>query len=478
MVEPRHHTPRSDLPTHGARVAKVARAKGRPLLPWQRLAADVSHEYDPDTGLLRYGTVVVSVPRQAGKTKLEGDVADARCLWTPRQFVRITMQDGKTADEWMREQHFVSLEGSIFDGRYSKSRRAGAHGVYWRHSGSSFTTFPPNRTALHSKQTDLAFIDEAWAHDAEAGREIKQAVRPTMNTRRNAQLWIVSTRGDSRSEYLDEYIARARASLDIPGTRICFIDYGIPDGANAEDLEVIAAHHPAIGHTITRQSLEDARDDFVDPDTGRLDVAAWARAYGNRGSNARELVFPEGVWTDAGRPTHPIPTRAGLALDAAPDGSRFALAAGWRDTTGDGWVEIIDNGPIARDTPAAVATFARARHAPIVVDRQAQAALEITDAIARLDDPPAVEFIGTAQYGSACVTFHRGIYDGTVHHVNDADLDRAAANAVRRDLGDGGFGWGRKDAAGSIVELVAATIALRAFDLLPAPIPAPFIDAG
>ena len=40
----RNHTPRSDWPTHGWRLAKVAAAKGRPFMPWQRLAADVAHE--------------------------------------------------------------------------------------------------------------------------------------------------------------------------------------------------------------------------------------------------------------------------------------------------------------------------------------------------------------------------------------------------------------------------------------------------
>ena len=471
IVEPRHHTPRSDLPTYGGRVAKVARAKGTPLMLWQQLAADVSHEYDPETGLYKYGTVIVSVPRQAGKTALEGSVADAACLWRPRIFVRITMQDGKTADEWMREQHFPSLEGTIFEGRYRESRRAGSHGPHWRHTRSAFTTFPPTRKALHSKQTDLAFVDEAWAHDAETGRELKQAIRPTMNTRPNAQLWIVSTRGDNRSAYLDEYLARGMASLGNPNSRVCFIDYGIPEEVNAEDVDAVAAHHPAVGHTINRRAIEDAYEEFRDPDTGVVDLAGWARAYGNRATDSAEIIFPESVWTEAGSPRQDTPARAGLALDASPDGKRYALAAGWRDDAGHGHVEILSAGPLDRDTPALIARVSRARGVPILVDRQASAALEIVDAFAQLEDRarPEVTFASTGQYASACLTFYRGIFDATVHHDNDPDLDAAVRNAVRRDIGDGGWGWGRKSAAGPIVELVAATLALRAFELLPAP---------
>ena len=84
MVEPRHHTSRTDRPTRGAGVAQVARAKGRPPMPWQRDAAAVALEYDPATGLPAYGIVIVSTPRQSGKTTLESDVADHRALTVPR----------------------------------------------------------------------------------------------------------------------------------------------------------------------------------------------------------------------------------------------------------------------------------------------------------------------------------------------------------------------------------------------------------
>lgn len=483
-AQARNITKRSDWPTHGWRAAKVAAAKGRPFMPWQREAVDVALEYNPASGFYRYGTVVVSVQRQSGKTDLEGSVADQHCLWNRNQFVRITMQDGKTADEWMREQHFPSLEDSgLLAGRYAESRRAGAHGVRWTHSRSSFTTFPPIRKALHSKQTDKAFIDEAWALDAETGRDVKQGLRPTMATRYRrppgAQLWVVSTRGDNRSTFLDEYIARGLASLDDPNSRTCFIDYGLPEGADAEDLAVIAEHHPAFGHTLTMPALIDAQEEFRDAETGVLDLAAWARAYGNVGSDVREFIFPASVWTDAGRPRQTVPSRAGIALDVSPDGKHAAVGAGWYD--GDqGYVELLHAGPVTRDLPELVAAIAKARGVPLFADRQAAAALEVTDAFAQLDalKRPEVKFLNLAQYGSACVTFSRGIFNDTIHHPNDDDLDDAVKVAGKRSLTEGGFGWTRKGAAGSIAPLVAVTVALRGFELLPAPLAKPVAVAG
>src|SRR6266508_5204234 len=66
---PLYATPRDPTrKTLGGAVAKVAKALGTPLMPWQRLVADVAMEVDPRTGRLVYGEVVVTTPRQQGKT--------------------------------------------------------------------------------------------------------------------------------------------------------------------------------------------------------------------------------------------------------------------------------------------------------------------------------------------------------------------------------------------------------------------------
>ena len=51
-----------DRRTDGPIVAKFARLLGTPLLPWQRLVADVAGEIDPDTGTYYYDTVILSTP--------------------------------------------------------------------------------------------------------------------------------------------------------------------------------------------------------------------------------------------------------------------------------------------------------------------------------------------------------------------------------------------------------------------------------
>lgn len=447
-------------------------------MPHQRLAADVALEYDPETGLNRYGIIVKTVQRQAGKTLWVGTLADHRCIRRPGSRVRLTMQNGKTADEWMREQHHETLVPAFGDPErkgtpYSLTLRAGSVGVKWRNL-STFTTFPPKRDALHSKQTDLAIISEAWAYSAQQGADVMQALRPTMLTRAGSQLVVESALGDDASVFMDSYYDLGVASLANPDTtRVCFIDYGIPDDADPEDIDTIAHYHPAFGYTVTMTSLRDAYEQFV---TGAEEggIAGWARAYGNRATRTRATAIPATVWNATGRPKPPMPERAGIALDVTPGGDRAALYAGWRapcpfcdGAPVHGFLEQLHSGAVSRELPQLIVDLTRKRRVPLVVDRASIGALEVTDAVAKLSPKTEIRFLTMAEYAGACGSHYRGVFDGTVHHANDKALTEAVEVATKRDLGDGGFGWGRKGSAGSIADLVAGSIALKAFDLLP-----------
>ena len=481
-VEPRHHTRRNlARSSRGRQVVQLGEAKrGVRYMPWQRDALDVALEVDPATGLYWYGIVVLTVQRQAGKTFLQGDVADHRCLSKRNGRAWFTMQTGKDAAYWMREEHQGSLRnaGHLFGeegtaaAQYRLSKRADATGVQWRPTGSTFYSFAPKRDAMHSKQSDLTIVDEAWAHDAEAGRELRQAIRPTMNTRPGAQLWIVSAAGDDGSAYLDEYLAMGRLAVDDPNSRVCFIDYGLRDGEDPEDLDAILRRHPAYGHTIGLPAIEAARAEFAD------DPAGWARAYGNVPTRARESIWPDSLWTELGGPRLDPPGRRGLAFDLTPLGDRYAIGAAWRDTGDRPVVDLVDAGTPGRDLPDLLVALARAGQAPLDYDPRSPATLEVVDAIGRAAPDVQLRPVATNAYAGACVTFARAVFDRQLRHFHQAELDQAQAAATKSPYLDGGYGWARKKATASIAELVVATLALRAYDTMPAPPRKPVGRAG
>src|SRR5688572_29464794 len=100
--KPQYQTPRSlNRPTRGVYVAKIARALGQPLMPWQSLVADVAGEMLPD-GTPAFREVIVTVPRQQGKTTWLLAMEVERCTLRDRpQRVAYTAQTGSDARKKM-----------------------------------------------------------------------------------------------------------------------------------------------------------------------------------------------------------------------------------------------------------------------------------------------------------------------------------------------------------------------------------------
>lgn len=479
-TEPRHHTPRSSRPTYGPAICRVQESLGLPPMLWQRRLHDVAGEADSD-GSLWYRTVIVRVQRRAGKTAGVGGFGTWRGLTTKAGRLWYTAQNGRYASEWMRDEYQELLRGSgVFgDGeakasRYVASKRGGAEAVQWRHNRARFQAFPPTRNAMHSKASDWTVIDEAWAFDAVQGAELRQAVRPTLLTRHGSQLWIVSAGGDSASEFLNDYVDMGLASLADPGSRVAFIDYGIPDGADPMDLELIARHHPAYGVTFGMADLEAARSDF-----GK-DSAGFARAYGTVDTKTRDQAIPAGSWDDAGTegPSWRQPAQMGLGLDATPDGQRWALSAAWTEA-GTTQLELIDAGRIGRDTPAQLLQLLLGLGGAFGVDALSAGAVDLADAISREADAIArsvtITRLGQTHMAAAAQLLERLLGRDELRHHHQPELDAAVAAASWKAGPDGSRLLGRKASGGNIAPLVAGVIALREADRLPAPPAAPLI---
>jgi phage terminase large subunit-like protein len=75
--------------------------------------------------------------------------------------------------------------------------------------GSFLQIDAPSRTGGHGDTLDDGTIDEAFAHEDDT---VEAGMRPAMATRRNAQLWVISTAGDARSKYLWRKVLAGRAA--------------------------------------------------------------------------------------------------------------------------------------------------------------------------------------------------------------------------------------------------------------------------
>lgn len=429
-------------------------------MPWQRQVLDAALEYDPTSGEWCYPTVVLSVQRQAGKTALIGPMSCHRCLTGVDRKCWYTAQKRTDArDNWMDMVKLVRR--SPLGDRVTIRMSNGSEGLTFP-NGSTFRVFAPSEDALHGKANALVVIDEGWAMTETRGDELMQAIVPTFSTV-PGQLWIVSTMGPSTSAWFHSLSDAGRLVAAAGRTdTLAYFEWSIPDDADPADLDAVAAAHPASGYTLRPAALTQA--------AATMKPGEFARAYGNRRTGAGERVIPAPLWLAGADPHLEHPGRGVITLgfDVGLDERDAAIVAAWVDAHGS-HVEVVDAQPgVSWLVPRLAEVVQRWAPAAVVHDA-AGPVLAAADAYARAGG--TATSTTTRDYAVACSSLLTAIVDGRLRHTPHDALDAAVAAAVKRSLGDGGWGWGRRGSAGSIAALVAATVALWGAEHVEAPAP-------
>lgn len=432
---------------------------GKPLMPWQRHVADVALEIDTD-GRFVYNLVLVTVPRQSGKTTLFGSILDHRAITTSRARCWFTMQTQKDAVDWLINEHWPLLVN--FGNACSLRRQAGSENIKWAKSGGLVRPFPPNPTGLHGKISDLVVIDECWAFDFVRGQQLDQAIVPTQATRANAQVWKVSTAGDATSLWWLGTVEAGRAAVRAGRTSgIAYFEWGCPEELDPTEPDSWPIFHPALGHTIGPSSIQSALD-MLGPDE-------FARAYGNRWVSSTQRVIPLEAWRNAADRDAPLPEAGNLALgfDAAVDRTDAAIAAAWRDADGIAHIEIADRRDGTGWLAARMAELRDTWQPRRIGFDYAGPALDIADELSR--NGIEAEPLKTKEYVAACASFLELLITEppAIRIRPNVELDAAAGSAAMRTLGDA-WAWSRRQSSVSISTLTAATVALWTWDHAPA----------
>lgn len=465
MATPRHHTARNPQRRNQARaVAGVAAMLGKTLMPWQLRAIEVITELD-DRGRYAYPNVVLSVPRQAGKTALVLVLAMHRALTGPRQMVWFTAQEGQAARRRFLEDFAEPATDPNFTDaalvpHLDLKQGAGDTKLIVRGLGSVIRPFTPNAKFAHGDKHDLTIIDECWEFAEPKALALMQAVSPTQATRRRPQTIYLSAAGDASSTWWHERIAKARKGE--PGW--CIVEYGVPDDVSSTDVAAVADAHPAVGHTIDRQ--------FIYDEAASLTPSDFGRAYGNRPSVSRESLLTveqlDRLFTD-----DPIRPDAPFALAAATsfDRDRTAVAVAALDEAGHPLVEVLDERP---GTTWAVDLIRRvhAARGPVatVVDPNSPSAV-IADQLAALDDELLLPLTARELSTATDDMMRRAkLAPPEIRFRRHDAMRRAWQAAALRNVAETGRMWSRKHSVGSIAALEAGTLALHGLTHQPDPI--------
>jgi phage terminase large subunit-like protein len=443
---PRYATRRTDRRTLGTAAAKVAKVLGHPLMPWQRSVVDTALELDAD-GRLVYGDVTLSVPRQQGKSYLLLVLMLTRALLEHRQGIAYTAQTALDARKKLIDDWRPMIDASPLGSQVTAYLAPGRESLTLS-NGSQIQLVASTAKAGHGRVLDAAILDEAFAYQ---DSRTEQALRPAMMTRRDAQLWVVSTAGTpDSSPYLLERVESGRQAAEAGLTEgVAYFEWSAGEDDDPAQAQTWRSCMPALGRTVTEDAVRSAQLSMARHEFSRAYLNRWTTALG-------DPVIPIEQWEALAAPDAPRPERVILALDVAPRSHSASIAAvGPRE--GILYASILEHGPgtdwVAEKLGALQAELGDCE---IVVDPKAVAPI-----ISEIDHLELTE-IDAGDLATACGYFVDVVQRGKLRHRGERELTVALDGAAQRPLGDS-FAWSRRHSGVDITPLCAVSLAAWAW---------------
>jgi len=433
----------------------MGRALGTPLLPWQQYVADVAGERRED-GSFEYQVVIVSVPRQSGKTTLLRAVGAKRAL-TGRD-VFYTAQTGKDARARWEDLVTAARESPALKDRIKIALRGGSEHVRFP-GGGKFQAFAPTPQSLHGYTPPTVMLDEAFAHTAEVGALLMGAIEPAQQTVVDKQLWIVSTAGTAASVFLHDWIDRAMGGM----ARVALFLWGAADDQDPYDPDDIAAFHPTVGFRINGK-LMSAADILAASE--KLSAAEYERAYANRRTRTAANLIPPDTFAAIGVPDLAPPSSTSLvtlAYDVDEHQGGAAIVAVWLDdATGKPAGKVVEFRPGSPswlvDRVGELVSEWRPAGDPVAIGQGP--VLDVTAALRR--DGYDVDELTEREFSAASTGFLNALTDRQlVVDEHDEHLAASVTGLTTRASGDGGIAFSRQHSVGLSSAALALVAALH-----------------
>lgn len=418
-------------------------------MPWQQLVADVALEVDPITKRLIYRNVILTVPRQSGKTTLLLALILFWALRQPRQNIRYTAQTGSDARKKWMDDWLPTLSSSPFASQF-RPRLTNGHEALIFKNGSHQGLVATTKKSGHGGSIDLAILDESFAHpDA----RLEQALSPAMITRPEPQLWVVSTAGTFEdSPYLWSKVEEGRQlATDGVSQGTAYFEWSADEDADPSDEAVWWACMPALGRTAT---VEAVRSEFSKPG----ELSEFRRAYLNQWVTAlSDPVIPLERWAMLVDAQSEMLDPITFAFDVSPDRAHAAIAAAGTRHDGLDHLEVVDH-RVGTNWVAHRLAELVAAHNPraVLCDPAGPAGSLVLEIESR---GVKVVPVSAKEHGQACGILYDRAMDGFIRHLGTPELVSALDGAVKRPLGDA-WAWSRRSSSVDISPLVAVTLAL------------------
>lgn len=419
-------------------------------MPWQRMVADVALELLPD-GLPAYRDVIVTVPRQQGKTTLVLAVMLHRALMWPssgRQRIFYSAQTGKDAKQKLLDDYVPVIQASplaqFLDSRRANGgirRESGGEGIDFR-GGNRIDCTAGTIESGHGKTAQLAVMDEAFK-DTDDRRE--QAMIPAMMTVQDAQQWTISTAGWAASTFLKRKVDTGRGAVaDGLDEGICYFEWSSGDDEEIADPATWWGCMPALGYTVTESII---RKTLL---TWKEGPEEFMRAFLNRWTTGEARIIPKDAWDAVIGQISPD-GRLCLGVDATPDGSAGSIVV----ADGKQRCELVEHRGGRTWMVERLQELATKYDAKVAIDVKGPAASLIPDL--ESTRVPLVKY-GADEMAGATSRFYDAVADKAIKVRLHPALEVAVAGARKRVSGERWY-FGRSNASLDISPLIALVLA-------------------
>lgn len=410
-------------------------------MPWQKLVADVALEMNTD-GCPTYRELNVLVPRQCGKTSLMLAMELHRALlWGSPQTIGYTAQTGWDARRKLVDDQVPLIENSELAATVKRIYRgAGMESVHFKNS-SRIDVMPSTPTAGHGRVISLGVIDEAFS-DEDDRRE--GALLPAMATKRDAQLFVISTAGTQASLYLKRKVEQGRAMVEAGiDEGVAYFEFSAHEDDDIDDPNVWWKTIPALGHTIDERVVAHARSTMTEGEFRRAMLCQW--------TVLDDAAIPAKYVQRVMDPTTAPSGSLSFGIDVAMDRSWAAISVA--DETGR--VELIDHREGVSWVVDRALELWRKNKGALVVDGYSPA----NSLVDRLETGglPVTRY-SLRDMTAACGIFYDAVLDDAIRIRPHTSLSAAIESAKRKQMASGWL-WSRTVETADLTPLFASTLA-------------------
>lgn len=402
------------------------------------------------------GGVVLSIPRQVGKTFLVGMIIIALCVLFPNLTVLWTAHRTRTSS-----MTFATMQGMVRRKKIWPHVRAirstnGEQEI--RFKNGSVIMFGAREAGFGRgfDAVDVEVFDEAQILTEKALEDMVPATNASKQST-GALLFFMGT-PPRPSDPGEEFTNRRLKAIGGKSKNMVYVEFSADGDADPDDHAQWEKANPSYPSRTPLESMQRMREQLTDDDSFRREAMGIWDAAGT------PEVIDVASWSRVKDAASMPVDRLTLAIDVAPDRSVATVALAGQRADGLWHVEVDEQKRSVEWVSAWVASRAeKNRLHAVVVDpmtglveeRRGRNYLVGTDVVVTL---AAAEGRDMA---IACGKFFDAVMEASpkLRHTDQPQLNVALSVARKRPLA-GAWAWNRKDAASDITPIVASTLAL------------------